>query len=40
MPMKALILFFMSPSQLLRTIFQGSSFGGTPSGEGEMKPLY
>jgi len=33
--MKALVLFFMCPSQLLRTIFQGSSFGGILSGEGE-----
>jgi hypothetical protein len=38
--MKALVLFSMSPSQILRTIFQGSSYGRTPSGEGETKPLY
>jgi len=38
--MKTLVLFFISPSQLLKTIFQGSSFGGTPSGEGERKPLH
>jgi len=38
--MKALVLFFTSPSQLLKIIFQGSSFGGIPSGEGEIKPFY
>jgi len=40
LPMKALVLSSMSPSQFLETIFQGSFFGRTPSGEGEMKPLY
>jgi hypothetical protein len=37
--MKALVLFFMSPNQLLRTIFQGSSFAGIPSGRGRGNPF-